>query len=261
MLDYAARRIKGDITGVDNFWNLALAAPTTGITPPYIWGGMYAGVNDYFTYSLLVHGADGADNSFDVADAYKNGTTVFASVKFPLELFGLSGWHGFKGGYSTKNGHDSRDWLDPGDDEHWEPREKGRRFFYSYFLHHYLVRYSDSPTDGWGFFGRIGASDSNPSNTKFTMLAGLGGRGWHRHQDAWGVALYYYKWDKHKEEFFKSDLVPFGPIGDELGAEAFYKFAVTERVHITADVQYVDTLLKETGNVWVYGLRAAWRFW
>lgn len=91
---------------------------------------------------------------------------------------------------------------------------------------------------GWGPFVRAGVSDGHPNPVKWSVAFGLGGVGvgsW-RPNDNWGIGGY---------ALGASDEPTLNRLGihDETGFEAFYNAAFTPWLHVTADVQYVDSAL------------------
>jgi porin len=89
---------------------------------------------------------------------------------------------------------------------------------------------------GWGPFVRFGISDGDPNPIKYNIAAGLGGKGTFpgRDDDRWGLGLYYL-------DMSDAGLLAGLNIGNELGGEAFYNFAITPALHLTFDAQAVSS--------------------
>ena len=62
MFDVAARRPIVGGGGIETFWNLAMAAPLTNITPPYIYGLSFNTRSDIGTFGLFVYDPRDAQN-------------------------------------------------------------------------------------------------------------------------------------------------------------------------------------------------------
>jgi porin len=103
---------------------------------------------------------------------------------------------------------------------------------------------------GWGVFVRFGVSDGDPNPVKWNAAGGFGGKGItrSREQDAWGLGAFYLG-------LSDADLLKGLGIGDEAGGELFYDVAVTPWLHVTPDVQVIDSALSRAGTAWVLGLR------
>lgn len=104
-----------------------------------------------------------------------------------------------------------------------------------YNAHQYIQGNSKG---GWGPFLRAGVSDGHPNPIKWNVAFGLGGVGvgsW-RSNDNWGIGGYALGASNEP-------LVNRLGIHDETGFEAFYNVAVSPWLHVTADVQHIDSAL------------------
>ncbi len=108
-------------------------------------------------------------------------------------------------------------------------------------IQQYLVQDSDDRERGWGFFGKIGFSDGNPTPQDWAGLLGFGGTGplSAREGDRWGVAAFR---NSISDEIVRA-LWP-ATRHDEQGLEAFYNVEVAPWLHVTADVQTVRPFFK-----------------
>jgi carbohydrate-selective porin OprB len=54
--------------------------------------------------------------------------------------------------------------------------------------------------------------------------------------------------------------IPGDPLGAEVGIEGYYNFAITPWLQISADVQWIDSAIKSTGDAVVVGTRIFTQF-
>jgi porin len=103
---------------------------------------------------------------------------------------------------------------------------------------------------GWGLFARFGVSDGNPNPVKWTAAGGVAGKGPlpPRPQDTWGLGVFYLG-------LSDEDLLEGLNVGDEVGGELFYNIAVTPWLHLTPDVQVIDSALPHVDTAWVLAVR------
>jgi porin len=99
--------------------------------------------------------------------------------------------------------------------------------------------------------GGIGPEERNPFDAYVSVA--LGGRGIvpGRPHDRFGVGAYALFLSAEYE-----DLVLVGDVlDDEVGVEAFYTYALTPAVHLSANVQWIDAGIQFTDDTWVLGTR------
>lgn len=197
------------------------------------------------------------------------GTTFLTEWKFNYEIGGLSGSQtaGFTYGWD-------RGRFDIGTDPRFhvlslanqgtavQTNEDTWALYYN--GHQYI---QGDKNGGWGIFLRAGVSDGHPNPVKWNTAFGLGGTGvgsW-RPNDNWGIGGY---------ALGVSNEPVTNRLGltDEVGFEAFYNVAVAPWLHLTADVQYIDSALSGITaqlpqfstpgpkDSWVVGIRSNWNF-
>ena len=116
----------------------------------------------------------------------------------------------------------------------------------------YLCTYDRAPGKGWGVFARMGVSDGNPNPYHFTAQGGFGGELPWRVCDTFGIGVYYIK---------ATDAPVLTRILDnEIGFEAWYNFQATPWLHITLDMQIIDSAIPEAGTPILFALRTHWDF-
>jgi porin len=121
-----------------------------------------------------------------------------------------------------------------------------------YNAHQFLSGAADG---GWGLFVRLGLSDGNPNPLKWNAALGLSGIGSipGRPTDQWGLGAFYL--DSSDQALLKGLHV-----GNEVGADVFYRFVLTPWFHLTLDAQVVDSALPGRQTAWVLGLRTYFVF-
>lgn len=106
---------------------------------------------------------------------------------------------------------------------------------------------------------RFGYMPENRNAYNMTMSGGLGARGIipGRPNDRMGIGAYVmFVSDDFKDASFILDELA----DDEFGLEAYYNFAVTPWLQISADVQWVDQDITTSDEAWVVGSRLTLRF-
>ena len=145
-----------------------------------------------------------------------------------------------------------------GEQYFWEPKgasvpqaEGGRKEDFHVPTKDFAV---DRP--GLGIFYRFSyvPEDRNPYN--IYASGGLGGRGVipHRPHDRFGVGPY---WLKESSDLSNQ---PGSLLRDEVGLEAFYNFAITPYVQLSADVQWISSGIRANDDAVVLGTRLNIRF-
>jgi len=253
MLDVVARTPLIGGGGETTFWNIGLAAPISGVTPPYILGGIASLRTAPATFTLMVYDPRDAQDLAVINHPFSEGTTTSLSATAPLSLFGLMGYHTIRGVYSTAEGFNFDEapqlLLPP---ESQTKLTKQGYYFGSYSLQQFLWQDPDSPGRGWGFFGQISASDANPNPIGNTVIVGLGGSTPSRPDDRWGLAWTDYLFSRQ----LKNDLTTFGEgLNDERVLEAYYDFAVADHVRFGPDAQVIWPGTPGKSTALLFGVR------
>ena len=261
MLDAASRTPLIGGGGLDTFMNLGLAAPISGVTPPYILGGSLTVKTAPATFNLLVYDPRNAQDSAVLRYPFADGVTTSLSATVPISLGGLPGFHSFRGVYSTQDGVDLRDVpqliLPPG-----FPTMIGSKSHYwyvSYSFQQYLYRSPNDPRKGWGVFGEISASDGNPNPIDRHYFIGIGGNSPLPNRPDDGLGLAYFSYALSNE--LNQAAEPLGiELGKENGVEAFYNVAITPWFRVTADIQDVSPFVRANARAVFGALRTQIRF-
>jgi porin len=256
MLDAASRTPILGGGGLETFMNTAFAAPISGVTPPYILGGIATYRTAPAIYTLMIYDPRNAADPDVVGEPFESGVTTSLSVTFPARPRGLPGFYSVRGVYSTQDGLDLASTpqllLPP---EAQDIQTKEGYWYASMSMQQYLGQDPVNPEVGWGVFGQVSVSDGNPNPIAWSVIAGIGGRGGPfkgRDDDAWGVGYFHYG----LSEDLKSGLdeVRLG-LDDEQGIEAFYNLAVTPWLRVTADVQWIDPATPNAEDAFIAALR------
>jgi porin len=238
LLDIASKTPIAGGGGLETFMNVAIAAPISGVTPPYLLGAIGTVKTEPAIYTLMIYDPRNAQDSDVVSDPFSKGTTVSLSTTFPTKVAGRTTFFGVRGVYSSATGID----LDslpnlalPG--EAAEVLQLSGYHYLGLSFQHYLSEDAAVPGNGWGVFGDFGLSDGNPNPVGWHAILGVGGTGTQRSPlDRWGVAWFTYG----LSDDLKDGLAVLGiDRRDETGIEAYYSAALTPWLRLTADAQWV----------------------
>jgi len=247
--------------GIDTFWNLGIAVPISGVTPPYIVGGMATLKFDPISFKLMVYDPRNAQEPRVIERPFEKGTTISLAGTVQTDIFGLTGYQSLRGVYSSKRGIDLADIpeliLPP---EAQGPLDTKRgKWFASYSFQQYLVQSEANPSVGWGLFALAGVSDGNPNPVKWSVIAGVGGNNLapSREDDLWGVGFFHYGLSKHLLAGLAALDVDRRSEG---GIEAFYNLAITKWLRLSGDLQFVEPWNPTKMRATYAGLRLQTKF-
>ena len=247
--------------GTDTFTNVALAAPITGVTPPYLIGANVTVKTDPVTWTAFVYDPRNAQNEDVLKDPFSEGVTGMLSATVPYQLSGRSGLLGLKAIYTDKESTDLADipgLILPPDSGKFVGTRKGSWFLGASFQQ-YLVQNPSNPAEGWGVFGNFGVSDGNPNPVEWSAMLGIGGTSFlpDRNLDRWGVGYFRYSLSSDLRDGLKTIGVD---LRDEHGVEAFYSVAVTPWFSVTGDLQVVRPVVSGASTAVTAGLRTKIKF-
>jgi porin len=228
--------------GLDTFWNIAFAAPPSGVLPPYMTGGNLSISTKPGTFTFMLYDPTNAQQKAGLRGWGTQGITGRISARFPAKIRKLQGFHTLTFATSSQTGLNLDDIpqlvLPPESGNIL--RSKSGYYFGSYAVQQYFRQDKSRPGTGWGLFAQLSVSDSNPNPLAGNALVGLGGTGFLRKRplDRAGIGYFHY---------FLSDALKRGlqetinyKLGDEQGMEAFYNFAVMRWFRIAADAQVIQ---------------------
>ena len=228
--------------GLDTFWNIAFAAPPSGVLPPYMTGGNLSISTKPGTFTFMLYDPTNAQQKAGLKGWGTQGITGRVSARFPAKIHNLQGVHTFTFAASSQTGFDLEDipqLVLPPESQKILSAKSGY-YFGSYAVQQYFRQDKSRPGTGWGLFAQLSISDSNPNPLAGNILVGLGSTGLFgkRPLDRAGIGFFHY---------FFSDALKRGlletinyKLGDEQGMEAFYNFALTRWFRIAADIQVIQ---------------------
>ena len=115
-----------------------------------------------------------------------------------------------------------------------------------YNFDQFLYETDKNAGNGFGVFGRFGASAGNPIPTQYFYSIGFGGKGMipGRSSDRFGIGYYY---DSIRNPTLQTNLLGTKTfLRDDWGFEAFYDIALTPWLLLTPDVQVLGPAQKRT---------------
>ncbi len=228
--------------GLDTFWNIAFAAPPSGVLPPYMTGGNLSISTKPGTFTFMLYDPTNTQQKAGLRGWGTQGITGRISARFPARIHNLQGFHTLTFAASSQTGFDLEDipqLVLPPESQKILAAKSGY-YFGSYAVQQFLRQDKSRPGNGWGLFAQASISDANPNPLAGNLLLGVGGTGFlpKRPFDRAGVGYFRY---------FFSDTLKRGlentidfKLGDEQGMEAFYNFAVVRWFRIAADLQVIE---------------------
>lgn len=241
------------------FRHLGLAAPATGVTPPYLFGAMATYSTPWASFALMGYDPDSAVRRDPTQGLFRNGVTLLASATVPVTVSGLLGYHGLKLVSGSSRGTDLSQIsqaLQPGFNGAI-PRKAGV-WYAAYSFQQNLWQDASDPRRAWGVFGQISMSDSNPTFIGNSFFFGIGGTSplSDRSGDNFGIGYFRYNLSKD----LIAQLKPSLNISGESGFEFYYNAQLNENIRTTFSAQWVRPVLSTSPSAFVIGLRTQLEF-
>lgn len=257
MLDLASRTPILGGGGLDAFMHIGGAAPPSGVTPPYLVGGMASLKTPYVIFTGMLYDPRNAQKPTVWEKPFANGRTYSLSATVPVKLYSLPGFYGVRVAYSDQKGTDLDrlpELLLPGGAK-FAVQKQGYSYL-SFSMQQYL--YAPTPGQGIGIFADLAISDGNPNPLKWHAVVGISGTGvFTRPLDRWGVGFFKFALSND----LKDSLAAIGiRRRDEWGVEAYYNLAVTPWLRTTANVIWIRPTDPSKRNATFAGLRTQVRF-
>ena len=90
--------------GLDTFWNIAFAAPPSGVLPPYMTGGNLSISTKPGTFTFMLYDPTNAQQKAGLNGWGTQGITGRISARFPAKIRGLQGFHTLTFAASSQTG-------------------------------------------------------------------------------------------------------------------------------------------------------------
>ncbi len=208
------------------------------------WNDWAAVINPMFSYHI-----DGKPGKAQVTYAYSSSDTApfdnprFSPNEFTDIISDKEGIRSRSGNWLVTFNLEQHLWTPDGADEDYATGTQD---------------FTNNPP-GVGLFYRFGYMPDDRNSFNMTMSGGLGARGIipGRPNDRMGIGVYG-MWAS--DEFKDSSLLLNALLDDEVGFEAYYNFAITPWLQLSADAQYIEQGLTTSDNAWVLGTRLNIRF-
>ncbi|MBI4522289.1 MAG: carbohydrate porin [Deltaproteobacteria bacterium] len=235
--------------GDEKFMNLAFSLnPTLLRVAPYSTLGMglvFLPTKDLIM-SFSVIDTEGLTTRTGFDTLFKDGTTLASEIRWAIRPFGLTGHQVIGGAWSNKDfnslSQDPRTLIGGILLDASAKKESGSWAF-MYNFDQYLYQKKEDPSQGLGVFGRFGISDGKANPVHQFYSFGFGGKGLipGRDQDRFGIGYYYLKISGDLRETFPPLLRDRTGLDHEQGGELFYNIAITPWLHVTPDLQVIDS--------------------
>lgn len=243
--------------GINRFMNEAfILSPIYGHTIPYSTPGAgfsYLRESDpLFTFFVL--DSSGSPDTSGLSRMFRNGATMFASLRVPVRPFGLPGHQTLEMAYATGK-------FSPLTEDDYVilphtglvPRRHANEYVLTYGFDQFLAVDAENPNKGWGIFANtsLGNEQTNPIHWLLNFGAGGTSPLPGRTADSWGVGYYYLGISHVLRDAFQ----PVAPIHNEQGFEFYYNAAITNWFTLAADVQAIDPAQSDARSSFLFGLR------
>jgi len=244
--------------GINRFMNEAFVlSPIYGRTIPYsTLGAGFSYLRDLDPIiTFLVLDTSGRPDTSGFEQMFRNGMTLFYSLRVPVSPFGLPGHQTVEGTYAS--GRFSP--LTPDDyiilgQTRVPGIQRSGSWVITYGFDQFLAVDDEDPTKGWGIFTNISLADQNTNPVRWFLNLGAAGTSPlpGRSSDSWGVGYYYLG----TRSVLRQALGPDAPSGNEQGFELYYNAAINHWFTLTADIQAFDPALSGSRSAFLFGLRA-----
>ncbi len=239
--------------------------PVLGTTIPLdcLAAGVILRPTDWFMLTTMLLDTDGTSSISGFDTAFERGTSIFQQAEFGIKPFGQEGHQRLSWNWTDKARVKLR--QDPsliirdivleklGLGSGPSVDRSGSDWCMMYDFDQYVYTKPGTKDQGIGLFGRFGFDDGSVNPVQYFYSLGVGGKGMipGRDNDTFGVGYYYIAVSNK-----------LGPIldtltaSDEQGVELYYNIAVTPWLHITPDIQVIDSgRNKYSDTAVVFGLR------
>jgi carbohydrate-selective porin OprB len=252
--------------GHTTFLHLAFnGTPTNGRLVPSITNGAnFAWIrNDTPFLTLSVRDAVGHPTSSGLSELFEDGATFILGINFPTNWHDSSGKQSLTGMITTRK-------LTPFDDRSdglqnpfpsAEPlQQESGSWVVQYKFYHYIAEQQqrDGSTTGWGVFGTVAAAEGRTNKSALVVALGLGGTAPFatRPYDRWGIAFAI----DGVSLVYRRQVGEAVRLDSENVLEAFYSYAFTRSIALTADVHVIRPMLTGSGTAVLPAIRMVVNF-
>lgn len=242
------------------FSHLGLAAPASGVTPPYLFGALGTLNLPWGVVSGAIYDPVSANRRSPFNSLFSNGASVMVGLTVPTSFAGLRGFQSIKLVTSTSKGLDFNQFDDLllGGIGLTPITRKHGIWYASYGFQQYIWQDDTNSKRGWGVFAQVAMSDGNPTFLDWSFLGGLSGSSpiTGREDDRFGIGYFRYS----VSDELAAGLAPILSLRDEEGLELFYNIALTENVRVSLNGQYIRPALQTVSPITTFGLTTSIRF-
>ena len=236
--------------GDTQFLNLAFNFnPVLAVTVPYSTlgaGGIVLPTTDpkEAIVTFLVVQTNGSAETSGFNDLDTNKLTFAGEGRFRTDFFEHTGHQLFGATYSNKTftsiDQSARIFIEGNN----AIQQKDGSWAIYYNFDQYLYEPNKGSGQGFGIFGRFGASDGNPNPMHYFYSVGVGGKGVipGRPNDRFGLGYYYIT---IRNPQFTVAIANRTFLRNEYGFEAFYDVALTPWMQLTPDIQIIRPTQKD----------------
>jgi porin len=206
---------------------------------------------------LSILDAEGTSDKSGFDTVFEGGSVFGAELAIATKFGGKAGHHTFGALFNSREytslNVDPRFQIPSGIELSLRKESDSWALYYNF--DQFIKVEEEDPTQGWGIFGRIGFADEDTSPIKAFYSFGFGGKGIipGRDNDTFGLGFYY---ADPSDEFTGKSVEGSIDIDTGFGAELFYNFEVKPWMHITPDIQVLDSGFGGVDTAVVLGLRS-----
>lgn len=246
--------------GIDTFEHIAFVAPPSGLVPPYLFGALFSIKTQKLNYTFGLYDPISAVNKSGLEKPFNKGVTFYSSFEKPVKIFGKTGSHTIKAAFSTQNGIDLASLSDIIIDPELisSADTKKNRYYIGYSFHQYIVQNPDNTDNGWGIFGNIGVSDTNPTPLDWSFIIGVGGKSLfkNRDKDRWGIGFFHQSFSnslRNQAAILQKNL------DDENGIEAFYNYQVSSFFNLGLNTKLLKPAINNNNQNFFIGFKTSFK--
>jgi porin len=237
--------------GTQRFMHMTFVAPPSGVVPPTIMGGVLLHKGSPITLTVMVFDPEDRSRDYFPGDLFKTGVNVSVGGTWGGTIAGRASSIGITSTVSTKRGANLEDILAPPglvtDDI------KGS-YNIALQVTHRLLESAQVKGKGLDLAVKVATADGNPNLIRRSIVIGLAGHALvpGRPDDSFGVGGFAYDFS----DALQDAVDPLVEFTDEQGLAAWYSFAVTPWLKLTADAQIINPARGEADTAVVTGFRA-----